>query len=101
MANPNAVVSRYVRLVRGDVADLAARRPAEFELEGGQRVRLDPENPRSEGFAQVLAGLAELRHPVYLEMDEATEGVSRLLVPKAGRVDSVREVDAGLEVLLE
>ncbi|MGZ8284720.1 MAG: protein-glutamine glutaminase family protein [Allosphingosinicella sp.] len=101
MANPNAVVSHYVRRVQPGDESLAARRAAEFELEGGRRVRLDPENPRSEGFARVLAGLAELRHPVYLEIDEATEGVSRLLVPKTGRVDSVREVDRGLEVLLE
>ncbi|HEX8621643.1 MAG TPA: protein-glutamine glutaminase family protein [Allosphingosinicella sp.] len=101
MANPNAVVSRYVRLVQSDEANLAARGASEFELEGGRRVRLDPQNPRSAGLARVLAGLAELGHPVYLELDEGTGAVSRLLVPKTGPVDSVREVDGGLEVVLE
>jgi hypothetical protein len=102
MVNPNAIVSHYVRLVQAGDEGIAARGGGgEFELEGGRRVRLDPENPRSKGLAQVLAGLAELRHPVYLEVDEATGAVSRLLVPKTGLVDSVREVDGGLEVLLD
>jgi Glutaminase len=101
MAKSNAVVSRYVRPVEAGDQALAARAGAEFELDGGRRIRLDPENPRSEALARVLAGLAELRHPVYLELDEATDAVERLLVPKIGPVDSVRDVDGGLEVLLE
>jgi hypothetical protein len=101
MANPNAFVSHYVRPVQPTGERLAARQTREFELDGGRRVRLDPGNARSEGFARVLTGLAELRHPVYLELDPATDGISRLLVPTTGRVDRVREVDRGIEVLLE
>lgn len=101
MANPNALVSHYVRFVQPPGERLAARQAPEFELEGGRRVRLDPENPRSAGLARVLTGLAELRHPVYIELDPATDGISRLLVPRTGRVDRVREVDRGIEVLIE
>ena len=100
MANPNAIVSRFVRPASQGARGAAPEGPS-FELEGGRLVRLDPKNPRSDGFARVLSGLAELRRPVYLELDPETEAVSRLLIPHIGRVTKLRDVDAGLEVQID
>ena len=104
MANPNAIVSRSIRLAGAEARTegrMVGPQGLDVELDGGRRVRLDPQNPRSEGFASVLAGLAELRHPAYLDVDPETEAVSRILIPTVGRVVAVREVDAGLEVQVE
>lgn len=104
MANPNAIISRSIHLAGpGTRAEgrMVGPQGLEVELDGGRRVRLDPRNTRSEGFATVLAGLAEMRHPVYVELDSETETISRLLVPKVGRVVALREVDGGIEVQVE
>lgn len=70
MHNPNAVVSRTVRLDptldRAAADMLGAERGLSVELEGGRRVRLDPANSRSAGFAQILDGLRKQGLPVYL-----------------------------------
>jgi glutaminase-like protein len=60
------------------------------ELADGQRVRLDPEDPRSPGFAQILDALREQRLPVYLELDRETAGIARLLIPHVARVIGIR-----------
>ena len=85
MANSNAIVSRFV-MVTGPARRGAAPELSGFELEDGRTLRFDPNNPRSNGFARVLAGLAELRRPVYVEVDPETEAVSRLLLPHLGLV---------------
>ena len=104
MANPNAIVSRSIRMAGPEAragGQMVGPGGLEVELDGGRRVRLDPQNPRSEGFAKVLASLAELQHPVYVELDPETEAVSRILVPKVGKVASVRDADGGIEVQVE
>lgn len=104
MANPNVIVSRHIGMAgagRDKDGRLVAAGGLDIELDEGRRARLDGDNPRSEGFARVLAGLAELRLPVYLELDAKTEAVSRILVPKVGRVAAVREVDGGIEIQLD
>jgi len=97
MANPNAVVSRFVRMA----APAAAGRAPSFELDDGRTLRIDPDSPRAEGFTRVLAGLAELRRPVYAELDPETNAVSRLLIPHIGRVIELRDVEDGLEVQID
>ena len=88
MPNPNAVVSTVVRL-----------EPPLVELEEGRRVRLDPDDRRSSGFAQVLDGLSKQRLPVYLEVDPETSVVARLLIPYIARVVGIRpDTDLGLRV---
>jgi hypothetical protein len=82
MPNPNAVVSTVVRL-----------EPPLVELEEGRRVRLDPEDRRSPGFARVLDGLSKLRLPVYLEVDPETSVVARLLIPYVARVVGIRSAN--------
>jgi hypothetical protein len=103
MANPNAIVSRSIRIPdagRRPEGRMVTAEGLEVELDDGRRIRLDPQNERSEGFARVLAGLAELKHPVYLEVDPKTDTVARIIVPKVGRVRAVREVEGGIEIEL-
>jgi Glutaminase len=106
MPNPNAVVSSVIRLEppldRAPAEMLRAERGLSVELEGGRRVRLDPANPRSAGFAQILDGLSKQRLPVYLEIDPATSAITRLLIPHVTRILGVRPSDEGaLDVELE
>ena len=106
MPNPNAVVSTIVRidppLDRPATELLRSERGLSVELQDGRRVRLDPANPRSAGFAQILDGLSKQRLPVYLEIDPATSAITRLLIPHVTRVVNVRPMDdGGLEVELQ
>src|SRR5437763_1987712 len=104
MPNPNAIISTTIRL-----EPPLDRAPDELlRIEGGvsvqledRRVRLDPENPRSAGFAQVLDGLSKLGMPVYVEIDPATNVATRVLVPAVGRIVSVNAADDDLDVELD
>src|SRR5713226_7568979 len=100
MPNPNAIVSVTVRiepLLDRPLAEmLRAERGLSVELEGGRRVRLDPANPRSAGFAQVLDGLSKQRLPVYVEIDPATSAITRLLIPYVTRIAGIRPIDEGV-----
>jgi len=102
MPNPNAIVSNRVRLVwpRERTAAEALRGESGLwaEMGDGRTFRLDPENPRSPGFVQVLEGLEKLGRPVYLEVDAESQAVTRLLIPLVGRVNGLTPVEAGLEV---
>src|SRR5713226_5091552 len=105
MPNPNAVVSRTIRLDppldRAAAEMLRAERGLSVELEGGRRVRLDPANPRSPGFAQILDGLSKQHLPVYVEIDPATEAITRLLIPHVARVASISSSQGALDVELD
>ena len=105
MPNPNAVVSSIIRLDppldRAPAEMLRAERGLSVELEGGRRVRLDPVNPRSAGFARILDGLSKQRLPVYVEIDPATEAITRLLIPHVARVASISSRQGALDVELE
>jgi hypothetical protein len=100
MQNPNAVVSTVIRieppLDRPPAEMLRAARGLSVELEGGRRVRLDPDDTRSAGFTQILDGLSSQRLPVYLEVDPATSAITRLLIPHVTRVVSIRPIDDGV-----
>jgi hypothetical protein len=90
MPNPNAIVSTVVRFD-----------PPMVELEGGRRVRLDPQDPRSPGLTQIMAGISKQKLPVYLEIDPATSSITRLLIPHVTRVVAVHAREGGLDVELE
>jgi hypothetical protein len=100
MPNPNAVVSSVIRLEppldRAPDDLLRAGRSLSVELEGGRRVRLDPADPRSAGFAQILDGLSKQRLPVYVEFDPGTLGITRLLIPHVTRIVGIRPIDDGV-----
>jgi len=105
MPNPNAIVSAVVRLDppldRAPADLLRADRGISVELDGGRRVRLDPANPRSASFAQVLDGLSKQRLSVYVEVDPETTFITRVLMPHVTRVVDVREGRDGLDILIE
>jgi hypothetical protein len=94
MAGENAVVSVVVRLVPALERPAAELLRAEdglwVELEDGRRARLDPDDERSPGFAQILDGLRQQRLPVYLELNPDSSAIERLLIPLVTRVRAIR-----------
>jgi Glutaminase len=100
MANPNAVLATVFRL------DPPLDRPAAeavrsasglwVEVEGERRLRLDPEDPKAGGFAQVIEGLRQQQLPAYLEFDPATSSVTGIRVPYVSPVLGIRFVDRGV-----
>src|SRR6266704_358737 len=105
MPNPNAVFSTTIRLEppldRAPEELLRTEDGISVELEGERRVRLAPTDPRSAGFARVLDGLSRQRLPVYLEIDPATEAITRLLIPQVARVAGITSREDLLDVELE
>jgi hypothetical protein len=105
MPNPNAIVSTTVRLEpsldRAPEEMLRAEGGIAVQLDGDRRVRLDPANERSAGFARVLDGLGKQRLPVYVEVDPATEAITRLLIPHIARVAGLSSAEGALAVELE
>jgi hypothetical protein len=97
---PDVVVSRVARfeppLDRAPADILRADRGLSVELEDGRRVRLDPQDPRSVGFIQILDGLRTQGLPVYLELDPATSAIRRLLIPHVTRIVNIRPIDTGV-----
>src|SRR5258706_1828049 len=105
MPNPNAIVSTVTRiepaLDRPAAELLRAERGLSVELRDGRRLRLDPGDPRSAGFAQILDAISKQRLPVYLEINPATSTIARLLIPYIARVANMRAAEEGLDVALE
>lgn len=106
MPNPNAVVSTLIRLEaapeRLTAESLRAAGGLSVVLEGGRRARLEPENPHSPGFAQILNGLSKQHLPVYLELDPESSAITRLLIPHLTRVAGLKESkDGELDIQLE
>jgi hypothetical protein len=104
MANPNAIVGSILAfepaLDRPPAELLRADRGLSVELAGGQRLRLDPVDSRSVGFAESLERLRKLRRPVYLEFDSTSAVITRLLVPHVARVVGMRSQDRRVVVEL-
>lgn len=105
MPNPNAIVSSTIRLEppldRAPEEILRAEASISVELEGERRVRLDPADSRSAGFAKVLDGLSKQGLPVYVEIDPATQAVTQLLIPHVARVVSISPSEGTLDIELE
>jgi hypothetical protein len=99
MPNENAIVSAVVRieppLERPPAEMLRTEAGLSVELEEGRRVRLDPDDPRSPGFAEVLEGLRRQRLPVYLELNPETATILRLLIPHVARVAAIQSFERG------
>jgi Glutaminase len=97
MPNPNALVSTVVRLEppldRSPEELLQAEGGLSVELEEGRRVRLDPDDRRSAGFARVLDGLSKQGLPVYLELDPETSSIARMFIPYIAQVVDIRPID--------
>lgn len=100
MPNPNAIVSTLIRfqpkLDRSPEEMLKSEGGLTIELEGERQVRLDPDNPKSAGFAQILDGLSKQNLPVYIELEPETSNVSRILIPYITRVHDIDLLDKGV-----
>jgi hypothetical protein len=100
MPNPNAVVSMVIRLDppldRPPAEAVRAEGGLWVELEEERRLRLDPEDARSGGFAQVLDGLRQQNLPAYVEFDPDTSAVTGVRIPYVSPVLGIRVVDRGV-----
>jgi Glutaminase len=65
-------------------------------LEEGRRIRLDPANPRSPGYAQILDGIGRQQLLVYLELSDSTQTIERLLIPYITRVLAISGESEGV-----
>jgi Glutaminase len=105
MPNPNAIVAQSIRLDpefgRTPAAILRERGDVPVQLDGERIVSINAADPGAAGQAQVLEGLAKIRHPVYLEVDPSSSAIKRIQVPLVARVGAIREGDKGLEITLE
>lgn len=99
MPNPNAVVSSIVHFEPSVERALAEKLRVEggviVQLEEGRQARLDPDNPRSMAYLQVLEGLHKQRLPVYLELDPQTHIITHLLIPHVTRIVALRPLEGG------
>lgn len=108
MPNPDAIVTRTIRFD----PPLEGREPREaLDVEKGlavdlgedRRVRLEPDDPRSTGFATVLDEVAKQGLYAYVELEPGTERMVRLLIPTVGLVTDVKPAggpEGGIEVTL-
>jgi glutaminase-like protein len=105
MPEHNAIVSATIRfeppLEEAPEEQLRREQGLSVVLDGDRRARLDPGDPRSPGFARVLAELSRQRMPVYLEVDPETEAVNRLLIPHVAHVTGVTVSGGTLDVELD
>jgi Glutaminase len=105
MPDPNVIVSTSIRiqppLDRPPAELLRAEGGLSVELDEGRRVRLDPDDRRSEGFAEILDRLSKQRLPVYLEIDPETSAIALLRIPHVTHVAAVHPIEDGLVVELE
>lgn len=105
MPNPNAIVAQSIRLDpqqgRSAAAILRERGDVPVQLDGERIATISAADERAAGYAHVLEGLAELKRPVYLEVDPATSAITRIQVPHVARIESIRDGAKGLEIMLD
>jgi hypothetical protein len=98
MKNPNAIVSKIIRFkseIEGPFSEsLNKGRQLSIELEDGRNVLLDPSNPRSVGFAEILEDISKMQIPVYLEIDPKSEAITLIFIPYIARVFGIKEIDS-------
>jgi hypothetical protein len=106
MPNPNAFVSAVVQIsppLERPAAEVlrGTEGGVSVEFENERTARLNPEDGRSPGFAEILEGLRRIRMPAYVEVNDAGF-VTLLLIPLVVKVTNFNETAAGdLSVELE
>lgn len=93
MPNPDAIVSSDIQfdppLDRSAAEQVGADGGVTVVLDGERRVAIDPQDPRSIAFVEILDGLRAAHRPVYLEIDPTSSVITRLAIPIIGRVIGV------------
>ncbi|MCU1348589.1 MAG: hypothetical protein JWO56_1619 [Acidobacteria bacterium] len=96
MKNPNAVVGAVIAVNRN------GERGFTIELEGNRSVRIDGADQRAAGLASVFEQLQKGRKPAYIEIDPATDAITRVRVPVVVRVqDLVTDAAGDVRVRLQ
>ena len=99
MPNPNGVVARRIAfdppLDRAPGELLEAEGGLTVVLDGERRIVLDPRDPRSVPFVEILDGLREIRRPVYLEVDPDSGAITRLEIPLVGHIVGIDSFEPG------
>lgn len=85
---------------RGFVSTVVRIDPPLVEFDDGEQIRLDPDDRRTPGFAEILEELSKQHRPVYIEAGPSGS-IERLLIPYVTRVAGLEESDRGLEIQLE
>ena len=72
-------------------------------FEDGQHANLEPADPKSPAYAEVLDELRRMNIPAYVEVDAISRAITRLLVPIVGTVTDVTttpsaDVDVSIEI---
>lgn len=94
MPNPNAIIANVTRIdppLDKPAAELlrGSERGLDIEFADARRARLDPADPRSAGFADILEALRRGKRPAYVEVDPVTGAITRLLIPHVTQVVAV------------
>lgn len=107
MANPNAFVA-FVRTVEpappGPDTAGAGGDSQQFSIsfDNGQTVRLDPADPRSRAFAEVLEDARREAVAAFVEVNPRTQALARVFFPHIARVLGIKRLPSGdVEVLLK
>jgi len=69
--------------------------PIDVTFESGEIASLDPTNPLSHGYAEILQDLRQAQIPGYVEVDPETRTISRLLIPIPAKVAALARIGDG------
>jgi hypothetical protein len=108
MPNPNAIVAGVSRIdppIQRPTAEFLNNAPPAgvvVHFDDGRIARLDPGDPRSTTYAEVLDELRRMIVSAYVEVNPANNAITRLLVPLVVRVTDILPTPSGdMEVELE
>jgi hypothetical protein len=101
---PNAIID-FITDVGGaptpDAYATGAAAPRSVSFQSGRSVLLDPSKPQSAVWAEVLEELRASQQPVYIEVDPATNVVTRVLGPITVRVGALKPLPDGSAIEVE
>jgi hypothetical protein len=75
--------------------------PIDVTFDNGETTSLDPTEPLSAGYAQILEDLRDAQIPGYVEINPETRSISRLLIPLQVKVVALANIGADVAVGLE
>ncbi len=75
--------------------------PIDVTFDNGETTSLDPSEPLSAGYAQILEDLRDAQIPGYVEINPETGAISRLLIPLQVKVVALANIGADVAVGLE
>jgi len=95
MANPNTIVGPIYRLDPPFESGTTAPAGRTVMFSDGQSVRLDPDNPQSISYGELLDGMRQAGIPAYVEFDPETRAITRILVPLVVTVSNIVRTESG------